>query len=507
MSLLQALLPNLADYLIYAAIALVTLTGVFKCLAPLWSTTAALRRAIRRLQNDAGKDRDKPIWQESRFMGRRLKGCWLRFLQNAEQLDRRGLPCNVEDYINDDTVTHGPGNATLAELIPSLLTSLGILGTFIGLMQGLTGLDMSDATSLMNGIPVLLDGMRFAFGTSVAGITCSLAFNMLNRILQGSSYRAIDDFVESFTQLAMQRPLDNDVQMICQNQDRNNMLFTATDTLPSQLADSVELAVNRAMQPVTHSMDAFLVGATRAQVDGVGRIVNNFIEQMNASLDHQFLTLGQTLTEINQNQLASVQRLEDSLSAANTIVNDAMQLHQISQGVTQQFENYVQSLNEAGRRDARFEESSAQLLDKLHTASLQQSSTIASLRSCQDQLTASMKQFADSSNAAMSGLRKASDASTEAFSDASKSMQDAGKTLSSSYQSFVTDVVEGMSRSLGLFESNMSAVVTALSDQLKSASLSTASTAQISEMQKLMTSMAASLKSAEKSLASLAEEG
>ena len=76
-------------------------------------------------------------------MGRRLKGCWLRFLQNAEQLDCRGLPCNVEDYINDDTVTHGPGNATLAELIPSLLTSLGILGTFMGMTSGLSGLDPS----------------------------------------------------------------------------------------------------------------------------------------------------------------------------------------------------------------------------------------------------------------------------------------------------------------------------------------------------------------------------
>lgn len=507
MSSLQALLPNLADYLVYAAIALVTLTGLFKCLAPLWSTTAALRRAIRRLQNDAGKDREKPIWQEPRFMGRRLKGCWLRFLQNAEQLDRRGLPCNVEDYINDDTVTHGPGNATLAELIPSLLTSLGILGTFIGLMQGLTGLDMSDAASLMNGIPVLLDGMRFAFGTSVAGITCSLIFNMLNRILQGSSYRAIDDFVESFTQLAMQRPLDNDVQMICQNQDRNNMLFNATDSLPSQMADAVELAVNRAMQPVTHSMDAFLVGATRAQVDGVSRIVNNFVDQMNASLDHQFLTLGQTLTEINQNQLSGLKRLEDSLSAANTIIHDAMQLHQISQGVTKQFEGYVQSLNEAGRRDAHFEESSAQLLEKLHAAAQQQSGAIASLRTCQDQLAASLKQFTDTGNSAANSLKKAGDAGAASFSDASRTMQEASRMLSSSYQTFVTDVVEGMSRSLGLFESNMTSVVTALSDQLQSASLSGASTAQISEMQKLMTSMAASLKSAEKSLASLAEEG
>ena len=285
------------------------------------------------------------------------------------------------------------------------------------------------------------------------------------------------------------------------------MLFNATDSLPAQMADAVELAVNRAMQPVTHSMDAFLVGATRAQVDGVGRIVNNFVDQMNASLDHQFLTLGQTLTEINQNQLSGLKRLEDSLSAANTIVHDAMQLHQISQGVTKQFESYVQSLNEAGRRDAHFEESSAQLLEKLHAAAQQQSGAIASLRTCQDQLAASLKQFTETGNSAANSLKKAGDAGAASFSDASRTMQEASRMLSSSYQTFVTDVVEGMSRSLGLFESNMTAVVTALSDQLQSASLSAASTAQISEMQKLMTSMAASLKSAEKSLASLAEEG
>ena len=172
-------------------------------------------------------------------MGRRLRGSWLRFLQNAEQLDRRGLPCNVEDYINDDTVTHGPGNAQLAELIPGLLTSLGILGTFMGMMRGLGGLDFSDAENIIDGIPTLLTGMQFAFGTSVAGVSCSIVFNMLNRVMQGSSYRAIDDFVECFTSLAMQRPLDNDVQLICQNQDSNHMLSSLTDSLPGQMAGAI----------------------------------------------------------------------------------------------------------------------------------------------------------------------------------------------------------------------------------------------------------------------------
>ena len=45
LSKVTAILPDLADYIVYAAIAIVTLIGFFKCLIPLWTTSGALRRA------------------------------------------------------------------------------------------------------------------------------------------------------------------------------------------------------------------------------------------------------------------------------------------------------------------------------------------------------------------------------------------------------------------------------------------------------------------------------
>ena len=483
------LLPQLADILVYTAIAVVTVIGVIKCLLPLWNTTHSLRRAIRRLQLDAGNTTgEKPVWQESRFMGRRLRGYWLRFLQNAEQLDRRGLPCNVEDYINDDTVTHGPGNANLAEMIPSMLTSLGILGTFMGMVRGLGGLDFANAENIIEGIPTLLDGMRFAFGTSVAGVSCSIVFNMLNRIAQGSSYRAIDDFVESFTQLAMQRPLDNDVQLICQNQDSNHMLSTLTDTLPAQLAKSMEIGVGRAMQPVAQSMDNFLIGATRAQVDGVGRIVTNFVNQMNASLNGQFLELGRTLSDINQNQQVSLGRMDDSLQAASAMVGDVTRLQAVSQDVMNHFEHYVQELNTARQRDERFEQTSADLLSRMHQASDQQAASIQQLMASQADLSA-----------AIAAMQHENDATGDHLAAVGKTMQASSTQLSQSYQGFVQNVVEGLSRALGMFDENMSALVQTLTekvDSITAAGTDGKTAAQLSEIQRMLTSMQASLKQA-----------
>ena len=370
LSNVKAILPDLADWAVYAAIAVVTLIGFFKCLLPLWSTTGSLRRAIHRLQDHAGDAAGgKPIWQEARFMGKRLRGSWLRFLQNAEQLDRRGLPTNVEDYINDDTVTHGPGNATLAELIPNLLTSLGILGTFMGLSRGLSTLNFSNANELVEGIPNLLTGMRFAFGTSVAGIGCSLVFNMLNRISQGSSYRAIDDFVSSFTQLAMSRPLDNDVQLICQNQDRNHMLQGINENLADRLAENVGLAITRSMDPVTASMDRFIVGATRNQIEGVNHIVSRFVDEMNRSLGNDFTSLGATMNAVSNNQMLAARQAEQTLLSAGGIVEDAKKLRELTDSVLIRFDSYVAELKETRKRDENFERSASQLMSRMQQES------------------------------------------------------------------------------------------------------------------------------------------
>ncbi|MGA1130694.1 MAG: hypothetical protein ACO31I_00280 [Prochlorotrichaceae cyanobacterium] len=59
--------------------------------------------------------------------------------------------------------------------IPPVLTALGILGTFWGITQGLEGvsLDSSDTAKSLESAITLIDGMKTAFYTSLAGLGCS----------------------------------------------------------------------------------------------------------------------------------------------------------------------------------------------------------------------------------------------------------------------------------------------------------------------------------------------
>jgi len=64
----------------------------------------------------------------------------------------------------------------LADHAPTTLTTLGILGTFTGIFLGLIDFNFDTPT---RSIPVLLTGLKIAFGTSIVGIFSAILFKIL----------------------------------------------------------------------------------------------------------------------------------------------------------------------------------------------------------------------------------------------------------------------------------------------------------------------------------------
>lgn len=387
--LLSLLGTNLVDFLVYGAIALVVLVGVCKCIYPVFRNGSLLNRAVAKLEKTAGNNQ-RPSWREPRFLGRALRNEWQKFLLNAGQLDVRGMPCDIEDYINEDSVIDKPGHSQLAELIPSLLTSLGILGTFIGLMEGLTSVNFSDAQGTMDSIPLLLTGMRFAFATSVAGITCSLLFNMFYRMSVGRACRALDSFDEAFYELAMPRPLSPEVQLICQKQDEEERLARIAEAVGNRVSSSLEMAVSRAMEPLTKSLDTFIQGATQEQVEGVRRIVGQFVSQMNAQLSGQMTTLGHTMEMVSQGQLQTQKNLQNTLNAAQAMAADAQAMQVASAQMAQALQSWAEELkNSQTKRTeeaAMLEEQNQNLRQELELLTR----SLADMRIAADRLTSEL---------------------------------------------------------------------------------------------------------------------
>ena len=70
------------------------------------------------------------------------------------------------------------------DTIPNVFTTIGVLGTFVGIYFGLRYFDVENITE---SIPTLLEGLKTAFTTSIWGISLSLVFGKISQVVLSSA--------------------------------------------------------------------------------------------------------------------------------------------------------------------------------------------------------------------------------------------------------------------------------------------------------------------------------
>ena len=473
----------LPDLLVYVAIAVVTLIGILKCILPVADTTRGLNRAVQKLQGST----DRNVWHDDLFVGERLKVTWQKFLQTEDEMEKRGLSCPVEDYINTRTVTKIPGNASLSELIPSLLTSLGILGTFIGLTRGLTGLDMTDANTLMNGIPILLDGMKAAFVTSLAGISCSLVFSMTNRIIQGNSYRAIDQFILIFSENTEHKALDMDYQIVLQGNDRNQMLSSVTTGLSNTISGVVHDVVSEAVTPVTEAMEQYMRAATEQQTESLQATVASFVKRMGDTFGNEFATLGKTITEINREMGISEKTLRQSTVAAEQIQEQTLRLKATTDEMVQSYDIFLKSVQIRSAEDEKFASASLMALDALKQSADEQGVLLQKMDTAQQELNSAIHAYQQVSTRWAEQAANAQQTAATDLAGAGETIRMAGEKLAVSYEKFVSSTSSSLNSTLRTFSDSMMTLTALINQKTAESEIREASTVdQLGEIQRLL---------------------
>lgn len=74
-------------------------------------------------------------------------------------------------------------NSSFTHQAPNILTSLGILGTFTGIVIGLLSFDFSGSETIDESLPSLLNGLKTAFITSLGGMLAAIIFKGLDSLV------------------------------------------------------------------------------------------------------------------------------------------------------------------------------------------------------------------------------------------------------------------------------------------------------------------------------------
>ena len=382
------------DMVIYAAIVIVAATALLRCTLPLSRIAAKLRRAARTIVTESKQNKEKKSWNDMHFLGDSLSATWADFLQNAEMRDAHGETCDVTQYINEDTVIYALGSTGFAGLAPGVMTSLGILGTFLGLVMGLSGLSLTGADTevVLTAMDQLIRGMSTAFLTSIAGVCGSLLFNLLNNRATDKCQKAIDRFCEVFSLYAMPKPVSEDTAMLALQQEQTAYIRQAVEDMSQKMAVQMEQSIMRAMLPVQRSMDNFILAATQAQVEGVDRIAQVFVQRMNVALGNEFDHLRQVLADTGAEQQKTQQELRAATEAIGQMTQDVVNMHQLSQGVLEHFRAYVADMDASRAQVDDTNRKTIELLEAMGKTSGQQALYLAKLQEYQAALTAASQQ-------------------------------------------------------------------------------------------------------------------
>lgn len=144
--------------------------------------------------------------------------------------------------------------------VPTILTMLGILGTFAGVTYGLLNFD---TTNIQGSMPFLISGIRTAFIASVAGVFCAITIKVRYRLFGAESIEGpqdaatIDDLVTQLRGVQQALVGSDDSTVLSQLKlgrqdvnDRLDALRRSQDAFMAQMADMNSKALISALEEV-----------------------------------------------------------------------------------------------------------------------------------------------------------------------------------------------------------------------------------------------------------------
>lgn len=132
------------------------------------------------------------------FSQKKLDKIFDSYTEDVKMEREKGVVISdIENYINEETVALFSWRGVVLQ-VAGILTALGILGTFIGLVTGISSISFGTAEATIESIESLLRGIATAFYTSIVGVILSIVFNIAYRMTWNSAIRELNIFLEEF---------------------------------------------------------------------------------------------------------------------------------------------------------------------------------------------------------------------------------------------------------------------------------------------------------------------
>jgi len=266
-------------------------------------------------------------------------------------------------------------NPRVVELGPTILTTIGIFGTFLGVALGLAHFDTSNVQA---SVPALLAGLKTAFWASVFGVGAAVQIKLRELYLgSGAPAGEADGATENPVQLlveirnALAGPGEASLlsQMKLARQDTNDRLLSQIRMArqdSNERLDALRAAQEKGTQTLetlrvsqTDALRELATHASESLVAALGEVVLSFNQKVAAQFGENYRELGAAVSQLlawQENYKSSIAamsgRLDDTVRVLGYAASDLSKVGEASAYISRTAERAARTLEsiEAGER-------------------------------------------------------------------------------------------------------------------------------------------------------------
>lgn len=225
---------------------------------------------------------------------------------------------NPREFFTETNLLHNHCDQSFMNAIPPILTGLGILGTFIGLVWGLREFGLDSTEEMQMGVKTMMSGITIAFKTSVWGIGLSIVLSfIINQTfasVKKNYYNLLDILDELFI-------LHTEEDYLKEIRDISTQQLTQLKNLSDDLVEPMEQAMTKAVsatiEPVLNELKTAIVKLSEFKQESsekaIEKMVDMMMEKFAGATNDKMLSMGETMDKAASKMSEAVDRIEGLL--------------------------------------------------------------------------------------------------------------------------------------------------------------------------------------------------
>ncbi|AGB41055.1 hypothetical protein Halha_1101 [Halobacteroides halobius DSM 5150] len=316
------------------------------------------------------KEELKNTWEQYKDTIRRIK-------DDAIGEQKNNYFATIEaDYFFDEAFITNKINIKLFNYIPQLLIALGIFGTFLGLVQGLEGLKIGNASQTQNSIKNLISGVNLSFLTSLYGIAYSILVTFFQKLFIGDIVTELNSLASQFDLIFPKNTQEDGVKELYNELEKQtaSMESMATDfaeVVDQKISATLEENLGPTLEKLGESAERLADISENTNQNAIEKLVENTGEIISDATQDEISKLTNSLSDVTAQNEALFNNFAASISKVEMMIDNQQQ-------VIEQTNNSATNVKKTNENVMHIVGELEKSIEKMNNFSTTQESTIES---------------------------------------------------------------------------------------------------------------------------------